>query len=211
MAGGVHGRTGDVGVSLAVTPGRIIATIALVLLAAGCDDEGWHGKNITGLMPELEFRLTDENGNRVSEDVFAGRPVAMYFGFTHCPDICPTTLARLAAATRRLPEPISQDLQLAFVSVDPARDGPEQLDKYTGAFSDRMLGLTGTQKQLQALTRRYRITYGYDEPDANGDYEVSHSSAIFVFDAELEPRLMLLDSLDVPQMAEDLERLLTMP
>ena len=197
--------------SLAVTPGRIIATIALVLLAAGCDDEGWNGKNITGLMPELEFRLTDENGNRVSEDVFAGRPVAMYFGFTHCPDICPTTLARLAAATRRLPEPISQDLQLAFVSVDPARDGPEQLDKYTGAFSDRMLGLTGTQKQLQALTRRYRITYGYDEPDANGDYEVSHSSAIFVFDAELEPRLMLLDSLDVPQMAEDLERLLTMP
>ena len=211
MAGGVHGRTGDVGVSLAVTPGRIIATIALVLLAAGCDDEGWNGKNITGLMPELEFRLTDENGNRVSEDVFAGRPVAMYFGFTHCPDICPTTLARLAAATRRLPEPISQDLQLAFVSVDPARDGPEQLDKYTGAFSDRMLGLTGTQKQLQALTRRYRITYGYDEPDANGDYEVSHSSAIFVFDAELEPRLMLLDSLEVPQMAEDLERLLTMP
>jgi len=198
-------------VSLAVTPGRIIATIALVLLAAGCDDEGWNGKNITGLMPELEFRLTDENGNRVSEDVFAGRPVAMYFGFTHCPDICPTTLARLAAATRRLPEPISQDLQLAFVSVDPARDGPEQLDKYTGAFSDRMLGLTGTQKQLQALTRRYRITYGYDEPDANGDYEVSHSSAIFVFDAELEPRLMLLDSLEVPQMAEDLERLLTMP
>ncbi|HMB38750.1 MAG TPA: SCO family protein [Wenzhouxiangellaceae bacterium] len=197
--------------SLAVTPGRIIATIALVLLAAGCDDEGWNGKNITGLMPELEFRLTDENGNRVSEDVFAGRPVAMYFGFTHCPDICPTTLARLAAATRRLPEPISQDLQLAFVSVDPARDGPEQLDKYTGAFSDRMLGLTGTQKQLQALTRRYRITYGYDEPDANGDYEVSHSSAIFVFDAELEPRLMLLDSLEVPQMAEDLERLLTMP
>ena len=197
--------------SLAVTPGRIVATIALVLLAAGCDDEGWNGKNITGLMPELEFRLTDENGNRVSEDVFAGRPVAMYFGFTHCPDICPTTLARLAAATRRLPEPISQDLQLAFVSVDPARDGPEQLDKYTGAFSDRMLGLTGTQKQLQALTRRYRITYGYDEPDANGDYEVSHSSAIFVFDAELEPRLMLLDSLDVPQMAEDLERLLTMP
>lgn len=197
--------------SLAVKHIRVGATIALVLFVAACGDEGWHGKNITGLMPELEFKLTDENGNRVTENVFSGRPVAMYFGFTHCPDICPTTLARLAAATRRLPEPIREDLQLAFVSVDPARDGPEQLDTYTGAFSDRMLGLTGTQKQLQALTRRYRITYGYDEPDANGDYEVSHSSAIFVFDAELEPRLMLLDSLEVPQMVEDLERLLAKP
>ena len=188
-----------------------VAALALVLLLTGCADEGWHGKNITGLMPALEFTLTDEGGDSVTEDVFAGRPVAMYFGFTHCPDICPTTLARLAAASRRLPEPVREELQLAFVSVDPARDGPEQLDQYTDAFSDRMLGLTGTQKQLQALTRRYRITYGYDEPDANGDYEVSHSSAIFVFDAELKPRLMLLDSLDVPQMAEDLERLLMSP
>lgn len=187
---------------------RTAAAIVLAVTLAGCADDVWHGKNITGLMSQLEFTLTDEHGNRVTEEVFAGRPVAIYFGFTHCPDICPTTLARLTAASRRLPEPLGERLQLAFVSVDPARDGPEQLDTYTGAFSDRMLGLTGTQKQLQALTRRYRITYGYDEPDANGDYEVSHSSAVFVFDAELEPRLMLLDSLDVAQMAEDLERLL---
>jgi len=198
-------------VSRAVTRIRAAASIVVVLLLAGCGDEGWHGKNITGLMPELEFTLTDENGKTVTEEVFTGRPVAMYFGFTHCPDICPTTLARLAAAARRLPDPMRADLQLAFVSVDPARDDPTQLASYTEAFSDRMIGLTGTQKQLQALTRRYRITYGYDEPDANGDYEVSHSSAIFVFDAQLEPRLMLLDSLEVPQMAEDLERLLTQP
>ncbi|HKL54081.1 MAG TPA: SCO family protein [Wenzhouxiangellaceae bacterium] len=197
--------------SRAVTRIRAAASIVVALLLAGCGDEGWHGKNITGLMPELEFTLTDENGKTVTEEVFTGRPVAMYFGFTHCPDICPTTLARLAAAARRLPDPMRADLQLAFVSVDPARDDPTQLASYTEAFSDRMIGLTGTQKQLQALTRRYRITYGYDEPDANGDYEVSHSSAIFVFDAQLEPRLMLLDSLEVPQMAEDLERLLTQP
>ncbi|MBS3743825.1 MAG: SCO family protein [Wenzhouxiangellaceae bacterium] len=159
-------------------------------------------------MPELEFELIDENGDPVTEEVFAGEPVAMYFGFTHCPDICPTTLARLAAAARRLPESIGKNLQLAFVSVDPARDDPDQLERYTDAFSDRMLGLTGTQKQLRALTRRYRVTFGYEEPDADGSYEVSHSSAILVFDAELEPRLMLLDDLNVAQIAEDLERLL---
>ncbi|MEX2497735.1 MAG: SCO family protein [Wenzhouxiangellaceae bacterium] len=183
-----------------------IALVALVL--TGCGEDEWHGKNITGLMPELEFSLTDENGNAVTDEVFSGRPLAIYFGFTHCPDICPTTLARLAAATRNLPERVRQDLQLAFVSVDPDRDGPEQLARYTAAFSDRMLGLTGTQRQLSALTRRYRITYGYDQPDADGHYEVSHSSAILIFDADLEPRLMLLDNLGVTEMAEDLERLL---
>lgn len=190
---------------------RAIAILLAVLVLAGCGEHGWHGKNISGLMPELEFSLTDENGNAVTEEIFSGRPLAMYFGFTHCPDICPTTLARLAAATRNLPENARDELQLAFVSVDPDRDGPEQLARYTAAFSDRMLGLTGTQKQLTALTRRYRVTYGYEEPDAEGDYEVSHSSAILVFDADLEPRLMLLDNLSVAQMAEDLERLLGSP
>jgi len=190
-------------------PVQALAPILVLMLGlAGCADEGWHGKNITGLMPELEFSLTDENGNAVTEEIFSGRPVAMYFGFANCPDICPTTLARLAAATRQLPEQARRDLQLAFVSVDPQRDGPAQLARYTAAFSDRMLGLTGTQKQLRALTRRYRVTFGYEEPDADGNYQVSHSSAILVFDAELEPRLMLLDDLSVAQMAEDLARLL---
>lgn len=185
-----------------------LAALALALFLAGCGEDPWHGKNITGLMPALEFELTDENGNPATEAVFAGDPVAMYFGFTHCPDICPTTLAKLTAAARRLPEPLAEDLQLAFVSVDPARDGPVQLERYTAAFSDRMLGLTGTQEQLRALTRRYRVTFGYEAPDANGDYEVSHSSAILVFDADLEPRLMLLDDLSVARIAEDLARLL---
>lgn len=185
-----------------------IAVAAFSLYLSGCAEEPWYGKEITGLMPELEFELTDESGRTVTESVFRGQPVAIYFGFTHCPDICPTTLARLTAATRQLPGDLGKDLQLAFVSVDPDRDDPPQLARYTGAFSDRMLGLTGDQRQLRSLTRRYRVTYGYEKPDENGDYEVSHSSAVFVFDARGEPRLMLLDSLSVRQMAHDLELLL---
>lgn len=181
-------------------------TALLALTACGQDE--WHGKSIEGLMPELDFELTAETGETVTEQEFEGRPVAMYFGFTHCPDICPTTLARLVAAVRRLPESQQERLQLAFVSVDPERDGPQQLRDYTDAFSGRMLGLTGTQKQLKALTRRYRTTYGYEDRREDGSYEVSHSSAIFVFDAGLEPRLMLLDSLGVAEIAADLERLL---
>jgi len=187
---------------------RIAFAAAGLLALAGCAEEPWHGKDITGLMPRLAFELTAETGEVVTEDVFAGGPVAMYFGFTHCPDICPTTLARLVAATRRLPGDLHDDLQLGFVSVDPGRDDPRRLSAYTDAFSDRMTGLTGSQEQLRALTRRYRITYGYDEPNADGDYEVSHSSAVFVFDGDGNPRLMLLDRLSVGEMAHDLALLL---
>jgi protein SCO1/2 len=188
--------------------GQITLALFSLLVLSACGDEGWNGKSIDGLMPELEFTLTAESGQPVTEDIFEGRPVALYFGFTHCPDICPMTLARLVAAVRRLPEPQRERLQLAFVSVDPQRDGPDQLSDYTGAFSERMVGLTGTQEQLRELTRRYRTTYGYEEEREDGSYEVSHSSAIFVFDADLEPRLMLLDSLGVSEIAADLERML---
>lgn len=182
--------------------------IVLAIALSACGDPSWNGKDISALMPPLEFELTDESGRTVTEEAFAGRPVAMYFGFTHCPDICPTTLARLVAAVRRLPEAQQERLQLAFVSVDPERDGPRQLADYTDAFSERMIGLTGSQKQLRALTRRYRTTYGYEKRRDDGSYEVSHSSAIFVFDAEGNPRLMLLDALGVAEIAADLERLL---
>ncbi|MDT8438323.1 MAG: SCO family protein [Wenzhouxiangellaceae bacterium] len=185
-----------------------VLIFVLVVVLAGCGDRSFHGKDIAHLMPPLAFDLVDERGQAVDESIFAGRPVAIYFGFSHCPDICPMTLAKLAAAARALPEAQRERLQLAFVSVDPARDTPERLAEYTGAFSDRMIGLTGDQRQLTELTRRYRVTYGYEEPDAQGNYEVSHSSAIWVFGPELEARLMLFDNLAISEMAADLKRVL---
>jgi len=190
---------------------RLLAVLGLAAALAACGDRSWNGKDISGLMPPLQFELVDETGETVTEGVFDGRPVAMYFGFTHCPDICPTTLAKLVAAVRTLPEPMQGRMQLAFVSVDPNRDGPTQLRDYTDAFSERMLGLTGSQRQLTALTRRYRVTYGYEQPRADGSYAVSHSSAILVFGADGRARLMLLDRLGSAEIAADLERLLSEP
>ena len=184
--------------------------LALMLIAAltGCTSElDWHGKDISGLMPELAFELTDENGEQVTAADYAGNTVLMYFGFTYCPDICPTALAKLAAAVRKLPDAVQQRTLILFVSVDPDRDTPEQLQQYTAAFHPRMIGLTGTQKQLQQLTRRYRITYGYDEPDSDGNYNVSHSSAIFAFDRQHQVRLLQRDDLGVQQLTEDILQL----
>ncbi len=187
---------------------KYLFVVMLLAALAGCTSElDWHGKDISGLMPELTFELTDENGKQVTAADYAGNTVLMYFGFTYCPDICPTALAKLAAAVRRLPDAVQQRTLILFVSVDPDRDTSQQLQQYTDAFHPRMIGLTGTQKQLQQLTRRYRITYGYDEPDSDGNYNVSHSSAIFAFDRQHQVRLLQRDDLGVQQLTEDILQL----
>src|SRR5690625_5468577 len=174
---------------------RLLAAVVLAAaLLAGCGEKGWHGKDVSAIWPPLAFELTDENGEQVTQDIFAGGPLAIYLGLTNSPDIRPATLARLPAAARSLPEPMRDELQMALVSIDPDRDTPDRLADYTRAFSDRLLGLTGTQKQLTAVTRRYRISYGYDEPRADGSYDVSHSSSVLVFGPDLKAQLMLLDS-----------------
>lgn len=96
---------------------------------------------------------------------------------------------------------------MLFVSVDPERDNPDRLRKYTDAFGPDFIGLTGEQDQLKALTKRYRTTYGYGEPDERGDYPVSHSSAVFAFNAQGEVRLLLRDDDGVRGITEDIEQL----
>lgn len=187
---------------------RLILAWGLVLLAAGCGgDASWQTKDIGGMMPELEFTLTSENGERVNAERYAGKVNLLFFGYTHCPDVCPITLGRLRGVMDRLPEDIAGRIRVLFVSVDPERDGPEQLRTYTDQFGENFIGLTGSREQLDALTRRYRTTYGYGEPDEQGNYEVSHGSAVYAFDANGEARLLIRNDDSVDAVAGDLERL----
>ena len=180
--------------------------LALVLAACG-GGEGWHLKNVTGVVPDLEFRLTDDSGRKVSAADYRGQAVMLFFGYTNCPDVCPTTLAKLAAAMKQMGE-AAQHVRVLFVTVDPKRDTLQVLHEYVRAFGPRITGLRGSQSELQTLAKRYRITYSYGKPDANGDYEVTHSSAVFVFDAEGKARLMVLPDDGQKAIAEDLKRLL---
>jgi len=158
-------------------------------------------------MPALEFELHDGSGQTRHADDFRGNLVLLYFGYTHCPDICPTTLANLVSVTRKLGAAADQT-RILFVSVDPARDTAAALQRYQQAFGPRVTALSGTPAQLRALTRRYRISYGLGKPDADGRYEVSHSSAVFIFDRDGAARLLATGSDSAEKIATDLKRLL---
>lgn len=185
---------------------RRLLLLTLALLG-GCSDPAWQTKDVSGLMPPLEFTLTSEDGRRVSAADYRGEVLLLFFGYTHCPDVCPMTLAHLAAALAELGEP-AQRLRVLFVSVDPERDTPELLRRYTAAFGEPFVGLTGTQTELRALTKRYRVTYGYGERDDSGNYLVSHSGAVFAFDTEGRARLLIRDQDPPAAIAADLRRLL---
>lgn len=187
-----------------------VAMAALVILA-GCSDssQNWNGKDISGLMPDLEFQLVNDEGKPVSQEKSAGQIRLLFFGFTSCPDVCPTTLQKVSQATRGLPDPIQEDVQTPFVSVDPKRDTPERLQEYVRFFGDRIEGLTGTEPQLRELAKRYRTTFGYDEPGAEGNYNVSHSSAVYVFDRDGAARLLIRPDTSASKISEDLQLLAT--
>jgi len=178
-------------------------------LLLGCGERDWQTKDISGLMPPLAFELIDEHGNAVTAEAFRGQATLLFFGFTHCHDVCPTTLARLTAIIEGLDEEVGDKVQVLFVSVDPARDDPATLRRYTEAFGPQVTGLTGDTAALEALTRRYRVTYGYGEPDADGNYAVSHSSAVFAFNDAGQAHLLIRDSDSPNAVASDLRRLVT--
>ena len=184
----------------------LILAAALALAACGPRDAGWHTKDVTGLLPDLEFRMTAADGRAVGAADFRGKVVLLFFGYTNCPDVCPTTLSKLAAVRASMQEH-RDAVQVLFVTVDPARDSLARLAQYLPAFGPGMEGLRGDAAGLEALTRRYRVAYSRDKPDAHGDYAVSHSGGVFVFDGQGRARLLLRADDAAPGIAADLERL----
>jgi len=188
--------------------GRLFAGLCAVFLAAGlgaCSDPPWRTKDVSGLMPPLEFELRSDDGRQVTAEDYRGKVSLVFFGYTHCPDVCPTTLARLTEVAAQLDDP--GEVRVLFITVDPARDTTERLHAYARAFGPRVVGLRGERAALDALTKRYRVTYGYGEPDASGNYLVSHSSAVYAFDREGEIRLLIRDSDPLDDVVADLKRL----
>jgi protein SCO1/2 len=130
------------------------------------------------------FTMTDQNGRRVTEKDFLGRPMLVSFGFTYCPDVCPGQLLKITEALPLLGEKGKQ-IQLVFVTVDPARDTPQVLKEYLGNFAPGYVGLTGSADDIAAMARAYRVYYAkVDNASAPDSYTMDHSSIIYLMDAK---------------------------
>ena len=128
------------------------------------------------------FRLVDQNGKTVTEADLKGKWSLIYFGYTHCPDACPTTLNEIAIALDDL-GPKRDAVRPVFITVDPERDTPEVLKSYVTSFDAPILALTGTPEQIAQAAKDYRVYYA-KHPEPGGDYSMDHSSVIYVMDPE---------------------------
>lgn len=134
-----------------------------------------------------DFKLTDQNGKPFRLDQLHGKLVLLTFGFTHCPNICPTMLGNLAAIYRDLPPNEQAVTQVVFVSVDPERDTPKVLKDYVPEFNDSFIGLTGSQEEIKQAAKGYGVYYEKEfQPSkvANNYYTINHSTYVYVIDAQ---------------------------
>lgn len=160
-----------------------IAAAVLVFQPASPDTPALAQQNATGkALIGGPFSLTDTTGRRVTEKDFAGKPMLVYFGFTHCPDICPAGLQVIAAALDKL-GPNAKELTALFVTVDPERDTPEVLGPYVKSFRPDIVALTGSVADVQGVTKAYRV-YAKKVVDEKtpADYSVDHSSYLYLMD-----------------------------
>ena len=169
----------------------IAAALVACLLAAACGGDRPAAKfqltDVTGAPWGKKLELTDHNGQRRTLEDFKGKVVVLFFGFTLCPDACPTTLAELAAVAREL-GPDAQRLQVLVVSVDPERDTPQVLRQYVPSFNPQFLGLYGTAAETSAAAKEFKV-YFSKQPQPSGSYTIDHSAGTFVIDREGRLRL----------------------
>ena len=156
----------------------ILAAVLVGCGLAGCDRAATPSASSVKLGGP--FALIDAEGRPVTDRSLLGKPTAIFFGFTYCPEVCPTTLAELTAALKAL-GPQGDALNVVFVSVDPARDTPAQMKAYLANFDPRIQGFTGSAAAVDAAVKAYRI-YRKTVPIEGGGYTVDHSSAVYLFD-----------------------------
>lgn len=168
----------------------LFAAAGLMLLAACAAQPQWQLDDVRGHLPDLKFNMTNDLGQPVTAATYHGKVVLLYFGYTHCPDVCPLTLVHLHTVLQKMGK-AADDVRVLFVTVDPARDSVPVLHQYVTAFDPHIVGLTGTQAAIAHLAKRYRAFYQPETPKGKaGDYEVTHSSAIYVFDRKGRARLL---------------------
>jgi protein SCO1 len=189
----------------------ILAGFLLVIVFAGAFAAFHAGVGRSPASPVIadlggDFELSRAGGARVRLQDYRGRVVLLFFGYTHCPDVCPTALHTLKLAMEELSEAIEQ-VQVIMVTVDPERDSPEHLEQYVRYFHPRFVGLSGTTQQIDRVAQQYRVHHqrGYSAP---GGYSVSHSGYIYLLDKRGRVRALLGAGAKQAEIADGVRQLL---
>ncbi len=190
---------------------RAAAAVSVLLALAGCQPAPqaptFQATDISGAAFASDFRLTDHNGQTRTLADFRGKVVAVFFGYTHCPDVCPTTLSDFAAALQQL-GPQADKVQVIFVTVDPERDTPDLLRAFVPAFNPGFLGMYTDAETLARLAREYKVVYQKTSVKAADDYLIDHSAGTYVYDPQGRLRLLMPYGSAPDAIAQDIRALL---
>jgi len=167
---------------------KIVAVIALGLVAlvavfVWMSQQAQQGAQ-TAVKLGGAFELVDHNGRPFTQEELKGKYTLLYFGYTYCPDVCPTELQTIAEALKLLDKELVKDMRVVMVSIDPERDTPQVLKDYMGNFGPNFIGLTGTPEQVRKMAKQWRTFYRKAEDTADGGYLMDHSAIVFLLDKQ---------------------------
>lgn len=184
-----------------------MVTVLLSACSPSTEEPSLFGTDITGADFATDFKLTDHHGETRQLSDYQGKVVALFFGFTHCPDICPTTMADLAAAMKLMGKN-SDHVQVLFVTVDPERDTQAVLSEFVPSFDSRFVGLTGTTEEIERTAQTFKIFYAKQQEPGQSGYSFDHSAGVYVYDKKGKIRIYLKYGQKPQEIAHDLSRLL---
>lgn len=185
------------------------ALVAAVLTLTACGDKPVSFKNtdVTGLAYAQDFAMNDHSGKLRTLADFKGKAVVIFFGYTQCPDVCPTTMTEMATVMQQL-GPQSDKVQVLFVTLDPERDTPALLSQYVPAFDKRFLGLVGDQAATEKIAKEFKVFYQKVPGKTPGSYTVDHSAGSYIFDPQGRLRLFVRYGQGAEPVTHDLKILL---
>jgi protein SCO1/2 len=190
---------------------KLLSLLALSMLLLGCSDKApapsFKNTDLTGLGYAQEFALTDHNGKARTLADFKGKVVLMFFGYTQCPDVCPTTMVEMAGVMKELGADAEQ-VQVLFVTVDPERDTQALLAHYVPAFDARFLGLYGDAQATAKVAKEFKLFYAKVEGKTPGSYTMDHTAGSYVFDRNGKIRLFVRHGMGPQPITHDLKILL---
>jgi protein SCO1 len=181
--------------------------LALLLVACSQKNPQFNSVDITGADYAKDFKLTDHNGKVRTLADFNGKAVALFFGYTHCPDVCPTTMSDMAQVMKQLDKD-AEKVQVLFATLDPKRDTPELLAQYVPAFHPSFLGLSGDEANIKKAAKDFKIYSQQVEGKTPGSYTIDHTAGMFVFDPSGKLRLFVSYGMAPDKITMDLKQLL---